>query len=64
MTKYKVVQVDENVFAIKKRVLFFFWSYVTVTSYPRIVWTSNSYRGAKAYHTLLNNKVKNKKKTK
>jgi hypothetical protein len=64
MTKYKVVQVDENVFAIKKRVLFFFWSYVTVPNYPRIVWTSNSYRGAKAYHTLLTNKVKNTKKTK
>ena len=64
MTKYKVVQIDENVFAIKKRVLFFFWSYVTVPNYPRIVWTSNSYRGAKAYHTLLTNKVKNKKKTK
>jgi hypothetical protein len=64
MTKYKVVQVNENVFAIKKRVLFFFWSYVTVPNYPRIVWTSSSYRGAKAYHTLLANKVQNKKKTK
>lgn len=64
MTKFKIVHLENGNFAIKKRVLFFFWTYVTTPGYKNIIWTSTSFRGAKAYVTLMSKNVKNKKKTK
>ena len=64
MTKLKIVELENGAFAIKKRVLFIFWKFVTTPGHDNIIWTSKTYRGAKAYTTLLINKVKNKKKTK
>ena len=64
MNNFKIVELENGSFAIKKRVLFIFWKFVTTPKYNNIIWTSRTYRGAKAYVTLMVNKVKNKKKTK
>lgn len=64
MSTFKIVELENGSFAIKKRVLFIFWKFVTTPGYNNIIWTSKTYRGAKAYTTLMSKNVKNKKKTK
>lgn len=64
MNNFKIVELENGSFAIKKRVVFIFWKFVTVPKYKDVIWTSNTYRGAKAYTTLMSKNVKNKKKTK
>ena len=64
MNNFKIVELENGAFAIKKRVLFVFWKFVTVPGYNNIIWTSRTYRGAKAYTTLMSKNVRNKKKTK
>lgn len=63
MNNFKIVELENGAFAIKKRVLFVFWKFVTVPGHNNIIWTSKTYRGAKSYITLMS-RVNNKKKTK
>jgi hypothetical protein len=52
--KFKIVENEHGKFNIKKKILFFFWSYVCCPNAPRVIWQSNTKRGAQAFINILN----------
>ena len=55
-TKFKIVENSEGTFNVKRKVLFFFWEYVSRPDAPRVIWSAKTKRGAQAFINVLNRK--------